>query len=96
MLRQFHLSVFFAEQRLCEHMRGKEYVEGEVIIQDGHLSYSIFLIAEGKARVTKKSTDDSEVMLCTVGPGDLVGEMALLTHAPRSAAVTTLTASYFY
>ncbi|HYJ23874.1 MAG TPA: ATP-binding protein, partial [Acidimicrobiia bacterium] len=40
-------------------------------------------------RVTKMGTD-REVVLATLGPGEVVGEIALLDNAPRTASVTAI------
>lgn len=41
-----------------------------------------FIVVEGIARVTKDGR-----LIAHVGPGDVVGEMALTDHGPRSASV---------
>jgi signal transduction histidine kinase len=47
----------------------------------------MFVIVEGQLRVTKHG-QDREVILATLGPGEVVGEIALLDTAPRTASVT--------
>jgi CRP/FNR family transcriptional regulator, cyclic AMP receptor protein len=59
---------------------------GDVLMREGRPASEAFLVVEGTASVTLADTE-----LATVGPGDLVGEMALLDHNPRSATVTALT-----
>ena len=56
------------------------------LITEGRPGRDVFIVVEGQARVTK----DGRV-LAHVGPGDFVGEMALIDHGPREASVTATT-----
>ena len=68
-------------------------VEAETtIIEEDSFSEDMFVIVEGELRVTKQGTD-REVVLATLGPGEVVGEIALLDKAPRTASVTTISPS---
>ncbi|HEX2403750.1 MAG TPA: ATP-binding protein [Acidimicrobiia bacterium] len=62
------------------------------IIEEDSLSEDMFVIVEGELRVTKQGTD-REVVLATLGPGEVVGEIALLDNAPRTASVTAISPS---
>ena len=59
---------------------------GKVLIQEGERGREFFVIVTGEAEVRRKGRK-----IATVGPGDFVGEMALLSKAPRNATVTALT-----
>ena len=65
--------------------------ETTIIEEDSH-SEDMFVIVDGELRVTKQGTD-REVVLATLGPGEVVGEIALLDNAPRTASVTANTPS---
>ncbi|MGH8950372.1 MAG: sensor histidine kinase [Acidimicrobiia bacterium] len=60
--------------------------ETTIIEEDSH-SEDMFVVVDGELRVTKQGTD-REVVLATLGPGEVVGEIALLDKAPRTASVT--------
>ena len=60
--------------------------EGEVLTAEGTPGQECFVVISGKARAT---VGGREIGL--VGPGDCVGEMALLDTAPRTATVTATT-----
>ena len=60
------------------------------IIEEGSLSEDMFVVKDGELRVSKAG-QDREVVLATLGPGEVVGEIALLDNAPRTASVTTVT-----
>ncbi len=60
--------------------------EGEVLTREGLPGRQAFLIIDGEAEVTVRGS-----VAATVGPGEVIGEMALLENAPRVATVTALT-----
>lgn len=59
-------------------------------VVQGHRGTSLFLVAEGRVEVRRREPDGSEWLVETMGPGDVVGEMSLLTDAPRSATVRSV------
>ena len=62
---------------------------GEVLIEEGGAGDSAYVILDGELEVSKRSAD-RDIILSTRRTGDLIGEMALLTHAPRMATVRAL------
>ena len=60
--------------------------EGEVIVAEGDLSPSFFAVIQGTVHVTVKQ-DDSEVFICSIGPGDVFGEAAMFLKVKRTAKV---------
>jgi signal transduction histidine kinase len=60
------------------------------IIEEDSLSEEMYVVVEGELRVTKHGSD-RDVVLATLGPGEVVGEIALLDNAPRTASVTSAT-----
>lgn len=63
--------------------------KGRTIIHQGDQGNSFYQIISGSARVFRISEDGVDVTLNTMGPGEIFGEMALLTGEPRSASVET-------
>ncbi|MBK5221375.1 MAG: cyclic nucleotide-binding domain-containing protein [Acidimicrobiia bacterium] len=60
---------------------------GTVLMEQGASAREAFVIVEGSAEVTVDGTS-----VATLGPGDCVGEVALLDKGPRSATVTATSA----
>jgi signal transduction histidine kinase len=66
----------------------RTYLPGQVLCHEGEYEDVFYIIAEGEIVITKKMGDDgAEHVLRVGGRGDLVGEMALIQNAPRSATV---------
>ena len=57
---------------------------GREFIKEGDYAQEMLVIVEGSATVTKGGQK-----IATLGPGDFVGELALLSHRPRNATVTS-------
>ncbi len=56
------------------------------LIREGALGREFMVIVEGAVDVTRKGRK-----INSLGPGDFIGEVALLTGGPRNATVTTTT-----
>lgn len=54
---------------------------------------TFFLISRGRVKVGLSGPDGREVILTILGPSDFFGDMSLLDGHPRSANVTTMSAS---
>ena len=64
--------------------------EGEKIFRQGDPGREVYLIVRGRLRVSAPSTKGRELVLRLLGPGDVFGELALLTDGRRSATVTAV------
>jgi signal transduction histidine kinase len=76
--------------QVCRESEQIHVAPETTIIEEGSLSEDMFVLVEGELRVTKQGSD-REVVLATLGPGEVVGEIALLDNAPRTASVTSVT-----
>lgn len=68
---------------LARHMQIVAVDEGTVLMRQGEQGDAFFVALEGTARVVRDG-----MTVADVGPGDHVGELALIDPAPRSATVT--------
>jgi CRP/FNR family transcriptional regulator, cyclic AMP receptor protein len=59
--------------------------DGDVLCLEGHLGRQAFIIVSGTAQVSR-----GDELIATVGPGDIVGELALLGDGHRRASVTAI------
>jgi CRP-like cAMP-binding protein len=57
--------------------------EGTVLTREGKAGREFFVLISGTAKVTKNGRKIAEL-----GPGDWLGEIALITDSPRTATVT--------
>jgi small-conductance mechanosensitive channel/CRP-like cAMP-binding protein len=73
--------------RLLDGTRVLVYAAGEVIVREGALGSSMFLVVHGEAMVTLARTSGEVARL---HDGDFFGEMSLLTGEPRTATVTAV------
>ena len=68
----------------------KRYAKGSIIIHEGAVDDTLYVIASGRVRVYSGSDDsDREVTYGTYGPGEYVGEFGL-DGGERAASVITL------
>jgi len=56
----------------------------------------LFLIADGEVEVRRRNLDGSDWLVETMGRGQVVGEMALLTGETRSATVRSVDETIVY
>lgn len=63
---------------------------GSVLFEAGDPGNGCYLVLEGSLKVSILSVDGDEQLLAVLGPGHIVGELALLDGRPRSATVTVL------
>ena len=69
----------------------RKYAAGSVLMQQGSTGAGLFVITAGHVKITKAvDPDRAEIEVATAGPGDVLGEMALLDDLPRSATVTAV------
>ena len=65
------------------------------LFEEGSVADCCFVLTSGEARVVLTAGGDAEIVLGTIKPGGLVGEIALLDGSTRSAAVVATRESHF-
>uniref|UniRef100_A0A8C8CUJ2 cGMP-dependent protein kinase n=1 Tax=Oncorhynchus tshawytscha TaxID=74940 RepID=A0A8C8CUJ2_ONCTS len=73
-------------QEIVDSMYPVEYGKDSCIIKEGDVGSLVYVMEDGKVEVTKES-----MKLCTMGPGKVFGELAILYNCTRTATVKTLT-----
>jgi CRP-like cAMP-binding protein len=64
-----------------------DFARGTVLMRQGEMGASMFVIVRGAAEVSVHVAGGKE-KVATLGPGDIVGEISLMTGAYRNATVT--------
>lgn len=78
-------------QTLASFLVPRIFPRHEVVIREGELDRSLYIITWGQAAAVQGYGTDREQALTIMEAGDFFGEMALLLSQPRSATVWTLT-----
>jgi len=65
----------------------RRYKRGEVIVEQGQKTNTLFIILTGRVRVITADKRGREVILATLQPGDYLGEMSLIDNQAHSATV---------
>jgi CRP-like cAMP-binding protein len=68
---------------------GRTYRDGEVVIRQGERADCMYIVQEGQVEVVAEAAN-GDVRLGVLEPGNVFGEMALFSKAPRSATVRAL------
>ncbi|XP_051959432.1 cGMP-dependent protein kinase 1-like isoform X1 [Xyrauchen texanus] len=72
-------------QEIVDCMYPVEYDKESCIIKEGDVGSLVYVMEDGKVEVTKEG-----MKLCTMGPGKVFGELAILYNCTRTATVQTL------
>ena len=74
-------------ETLASAVDKRRFRRGELIVEQGKKSDSLYIILAGRARVVVTDSKAREVILATLHPGDHIGEMSLIDQEPHSANV---------
>lgn len=76
-------------ERLLDTIHAEAYARGETILKSGELGTSMFVLEEGTVSVRRPESAGGEE-IARLGPGEMFGEMALLTGEVRGATVVAV------
>jgi CRP-like cAMP-binding protein len=68
----------------------QSYKKNSVVLSEEEAGSALFVIVEGKLKVSRSSGDEKEVILAMLNESDFFGEMSLLDGDARSATVTAI------
>jgi HEAT repeat protein len=71
-------------RRLADISEERTFSDGEVIASEGEIGDELHLILEGSVSVTRAGSGST---LARRGPGEVVGEMSIITRQPRVASL---------
>src|SRR5262245_39996291 len=69
-------------------MRQTSYRAGDVVVTEGEYTANAYIIRRGFVEVYHAGPPEQRLSI--LGPGDIFGEMSLITERPRSASVRAL------
>jgi CRP/FNR family transcriptional regulator, cyclic AMP receptor protein len=66
---------------------------GHVVFSEGDDGDRLFVILDGKVKISRAAADGRENLLVVLGAAEMFGELSLFDPGPRTASATTVTAS---
>ena len=74
---------------LAKRFVEREYPAGKEIVTQGQGGEGFFIVVSGKLDVIREKTDGTKTIVNQMGPGDFLGELALLDNGIRTATAIT-------
>jgi CRP/FNR family transcriptional regulator len=78
-------------RRIAQVAIPRSFPKGARVFHEGDTSDACYVIRSGEVRVTREHSDGRAIALATLGPGELVGELAMIDGGVRSASLEALT-----
>ncbi len=75
---------------LARQARCLRFSPGEAVVREGDPGDSLYQLVIGQVEVRKQQTGHGDLAVAQLHPGDIFGEMSLLTDSPRSASVMAI------
>ena len=88
LLKSVRLLQQFPEPQLAalgEFLSPVDFADAAVIFEEGDKGDSLYFVASGRVRISKRTSGAERKDLAILGPGDCFGEMALIDDVARSA-----------
>jgi monovalent cation:H+ antiporter, CPA1 family len=82
--------------RIAALLRPRTFLADDVVVREGDIGDSMFLIGRGVVRVSVGGGGTGQVPIATLLAGEFFGEMAVLSANPRTATVTAVTHCTLY
>ena len=74
----------------------RRFSAGDVILEDEQEGDDLFLIVDGRVKITRRAKDGQEMRLALLHAGDFFGELELVDGRPRAARVVALDETVVY
>jgi CRP-like cAMP-binding protein len=83
--------------RIAPLLREVSVPPGDFLLREGERAVEVYIIDDGEVQVLKRHPSDGRMQeISRLGPGQSVGELALIDEAPRSASVRAVRATRLY
>jgi CRP-like cAMP-binding protein len=77
-------------EEIASHLIDRQYPKNATVVEEGLPGDYMYVIREGRVKVTKASEEGREKIMDFLETGSFFGDMSLLDRAPRSASVKTM------
>jgi CRP/FNR family transcriptional regulator len=78
---------------LASVMTTRTIDRGHVVFTEGDTGDRLFIVLEGKVKISRSAQDGRENLLAVLGPSEMFGELSLFDPGPRTATATAVTDS---
>jgi len=78
---------------LASALTTRTVVRGHVVFSEGDPGDRLFVVLDGKTKISRAAADGRENLLAVLGPGEMFGELSLFDPGPRTATATAVTDS---
>lgn len=75
---------------LASTTRMVELLAGEVLFRQGDIAKTLYLIENGKIQIIREYDTKEEIILATLGSGEVVGDLSMIVGEPRTARVVAI------
>src|SRR3954468_7451661 len=82
-----------ATAALTAAMTTRDVDRGHVVFSEGDSGDRLFVVLDGKVKISRPRNDGRENLLTVLGPGEMFGELSLFDPGPRTATATAVTQS---
>jgi CRP/FNR family cyclic AMP-dependent transcriptional regulator len=76
---------------LARQMAEVKLSRGEHLFMEGDDGDALYVVLEGKMKLTRAATDGRENLLSVIGPGEMFGELSLFDPRPRTSSASAVT-----
>ncbi len=83
------------QNAISDVMVAKIYPKGSLVIQEGELSTTFFILVTGEVEVFISNSNGDKYVLNVLGNDSFLGELAFLDEEKRTASVMALKETYF-
>src|SRR6202050_5372567 len=73
------------------HVHTVTLKRGENLYDEGDIDDQLYVVIEGKVKLTRTSSDGREVLVRVQGPGDMFGELAMFDPTYRTSNASAVT-----
>jgi CRP-like cAMP-binding protein len=76
--------------QLVDRCIQRKYEKGQIVYCQGEPAESMLVLETGCLKISTFSSEGDELVVSKVLPGEIIGELGILSNVPRSATVTAL------